>query len=228
MRHIRRLSGNPRIGVHIRPARDYGAKRPAMTYGSNHVRYITPEFVLRVTTDCSLTAIIEETPFYLQDTISLVFGPDETLAESVPETVRPSLDVTTRHWQEWVRSLNIAFEWQSEIIRAAIAIKLSTYDDAGAIVATVTTSIPEASGSIRNWDYRFCWLRDAYFVVNALNPLNATQTMERYIAYIINLAGNAADYRPQPVYRINGRADIAENETLSLPGYRGYRAGTCG
>jgi len=221
IRRIRRLSGNPRVRVRVRPAYGYGARRPRTTYGSNHVRYVTPEFVLRVTTDCSITAIIEETPFYLQDSLSLVLGPDETLTDSVPETARLFLDETTRYWHEWVRSLSIAFEWQVEIIRAAITIKLNTYDDTGAIVAAVTTSIPEAPDSTRNWDYRFCWLRDAYFVVNALNRLNATQTMERYIAYIINLAGNATNSLLQPAYGISGRADIAEVEILTLRGYRG-------
>lgn len=227
IRQVQRLSGNPRVRVRMRPACDYGAQRPTMTYGSNHLRYITPDFVLRMTTDCSITAIIEELPFYLQDTFSLVLGADEILAESVPETVRLFRDETTRYWNEWVRSLSVAFEWQTEIIRAAITIKLNTYDDTGAIVAAITTSIPEAADSGRNWDYRYCWLRDAYFVVNALNQLNATQTMERYIAYIANLAGDAAGAvtpggaQLQPVYRINGRAGIAESEKPSLPGYRG-------
>ena len=221
VRRIRRLSGNPRIRVRIRLAYNYGARRPSTAYGSNHVRYITPDFVLRVTTDCSLTAILEEAPFYLQDTLSLVMGPDETPAESVPEAVRHFLDETTQYWQKWVRSLSIAFEWQAEIIRAAITIKLNTDDDTGAIVAAITTSIPEAPDSGRNWDYRYCWLRDAYFVVKALNQLNATQTMERYIAYIVNLAGNATNNQLQPVYGISGRADIVESERFSLTGYRG-------
>ena len=68
------------------------------------------------------------------------------------------------------------------MIRAAITLKLNAYEDTGAIVAAMTTSIPEAADSGRNWDYRFCWLRDGYFVVNALNRLGATRTMERICA----------------------------------------------
>jgi GH15 family glucan-1,4-alpha-glucosidase len=221
VRQIRRITGSPRICVRVRPAYGYGARRPRMTCGSNHVRYVTPDFLLRVTTDCSLTAIIEETPFFLQDTVSLILGPDETLSESVAETTRRFLNETTTYWQEWVRSLNIPFEWQEEIIRSAITIKLNAYEDTGAIIAAVTTSIPEASDCARNWDYRYCWLRDAYFVVNALNRMNATNTMESYLGYIINLTGTDS-YRPlQPVYRINGHAEIEEREVLSLTGYHG-------
>ena len=64
------------------------------------------------------------------------------------------------------------------MIRAAITLKLCSYEETGAIVAAMTTSIPEAPRTARNWDYRYCWLRDAYFVVDALNRLGATQTME--------------------------------------------------
>ncbi len=221
VRRVRRLAGSPRICVRVRPACDYGARRPQTTCGSNHVRYITPEFVMRVTTDCSITSLIEETPFFLQDTVSLVMGPDETVPESVHEITRRFLDETAAYWREWVRALGIPFEWQEEIIRAVITIKLNAYDDTGAIIAAVTSSIPEAPASGRNWDYRFCWLRDAYFVVNALNRLSATRIMERYLGYIINLTGSGVDRRLQPVYRVNGRADIEEHEVPSLPGYRG-------
>ncbi|MCW5590946.1 MAG: glycoside hydrolase family 15 protein, partial [Burkholderiales bacterium] len=124
------------------------------------------------------------------------------------------------YWHDWVRDLSIPFEWQDEIIRAAITLKLAAYDDTGAVVAALTTSIPESPASGRNWDYRFCWLRDAYFVVNALNRLNATRTMERYLGYIINVAASS-EGRLQPVYRISGRADLEESIVDSLPGYRG-------
>jgi GH15 family glucan-1,4-alpha-glucosidase len=127
---------------------------------------------------------------------------------------------TVDYWQDWIRGLSIPFEWQDEIIRAAITLKLAAYDDTGAVVAAMTTSIPEAPGTARNWDYRFCWLRDAYFTVNALNRLNATTTMERYLGYIINVAARAGG-NLQPVYGVSGSAEIAERVVESLPGYRG-------
>ena len=68
-----------------------------------------------------------------------------------------------------LQACGIPFEWQDVVIRAAITLKLNAFDDTGAIVAAPTTSLPEQLGGGRNWDYRYCWLRDAYFVVNALN-----------------------------------------------------------
>jgi GH15 family glucan-1,4-alpha-glucosidase len=221
VRRIRRLSGSPRITLRMRPASLNGGTRPAVTWGSNHVRYITPDLTFRLTTDASLTAILQETPFFLLDSVTMVIGPDETLHEAPGDIGRRFLDETTRYWQEWVRYLGIPFEWQDEVIRAAITLKLNAYDDTGAIVAAMTTSIPEAPDSGRNWDYRFCWLRDGYFVVNALNRLGATRTMERYLSYVINIAADAPGGNLQPVYAIDGRSELIESEVASLDGYRG-------
>jgi len=219
VRMIRPLAGSPKLRLRVRPAQDYGRARRETTWGSNHIRYLGADYVVRLTTNGSITAILEETPFVLREPIALLLGPDETLQGAVAEVSRRFLEHTTDYWQDWVRDLSIPFEWQEEIIRAAITLKLAAYDDTGAIVAAPTTSIPEAAGSGRNWDYRYCWLRDAYFVVNALNRLNATRTMERYLGYIINVA--AADGALQPVYRVNGRPEMDERELTTLPGYRG-------
>ncbi len=164
---------------------------------------------------------MQETSFFLEDTITLLLGSDETVNEAANEVGRRFLEETTQYWREWVRNLGIPFEWQSEVIRAAITLKLNAYDDTGAIIAAMTTSIPEAAGSTRNWDYRYCWLRDSYFVVNALNRLGATRTMERYLAYIINLAADAGGGPLQPVYGIDGRSELHEREAPALAGYRG-------
>jgi GH15 family glucan-1,4-alpha-glucosidase len=219
VRMVRPLAGSPKLRLRVRPAADYGRAPRERTWGSNHVRFLGPDFVVRLTTDCSITAILEETPLVLREPFALLLGPDETLQGSAGGVARRFLEQTIDYWQDWVRDLSIPFEWQEEIIRAAITLKLAAYDDTGAIVAAPTTSIPEAAGSGRNWDYRYCWLRDAYFVVNALNRLNATRTMERYLGYIINIA--AADGTLQPVYRVNGQPEIDEREAPTLPGYRG-------
>ena len=221
VRRIRRLGGSPRLTLRLRPACDEGAGRPSLTWGSNHIRYVAPSITLRLTTDASLTAIMQETSFFLEDTITLLLGADETVNEAAGEVGRRFLEETTQYWREWVRNLGIPFEWQDAVIRAAITLKLNAYDDTGAIIAAMTTSIPEAAGSHRNWDYRYCWLRDSYFVINALNRLGATRTMERYLAYIINLAADAGGGPLQPVYGIDGRAELHEREVPALAGYRG-------
>jgi GH15 family glucan-1,4-alpha-glucosidase len=221
VRRLKRLGGSPRLTLRIRPACSHGAGRPDITWGSHHVRYVMPDLTLRLTTNASITAVIEEIPFFLEDSVTLLLGPDETVPEGAEEVGRRFLDETTQYWREWVRFLGIPYEWQEAVIRAAITLKLNAYDDTGAIIAAMTTSLPEAADSGRNWDYRFCWLRDGYFVVNALNRLGATRSMERYLAYIVNIAADADGEPLQPVYRIDGRADLEERIEPALPGYRG-------
>ena len=221
VRQIRLLAGTPRIRIRLRPASRYGCDAMRVTSGSNHIRYSNDELALRLTTDVSTSAVLEETPFFLEDVVTLCLGPDETMSGAVSEIGRRFLDETLGYWRDWVRSLAIPFEWQDEVIRAAITLKLNVFEDTGAIIAAVTTSIPEAANSGRNWDYRFCWLRDAYFVVDALNRLGATRSMERYLGYILNAVAGATDGCVKPLYSITGQPVPEEREAECLPGYRG-------
>lgn len=221
VRQIKRTAGSPRIRITLRPAEHYGTRPATASSGSNHIRYQCAGLALRLTTDASITAILDGSVFYLNDAVTLLLGPDETVPANVAELSRHFLEETVAYWREWVRYLNIPFEWQDAVIRSAITLKLNAFEDTGAIVAAMTTSIPEAAGSRRNWDYRYCWLRDGYFVVDALNRLGATRTMERYLAYILNVVAANDGRALQPVYGINGRAALEEAEIDSLSGYRG-------
>ncbi|OLC09576.1 MAG: glucoamylase, partial [Gemmatimonadetes bacterium 13_1_40CM_66_11] len=221
VRRVQRIAGHPRILVRARPAQNYGQPLAATTHGSNHIRYVGNPLVLRLTSDVPITAILEENAFFVDDTVTLVLGPDETLQEAAGEVGKHFLSETTAYWRDWVRSLAIPFEWQDAVIRAAITLKLNVFEDTGAIVAALTTSIPEAADSSRNWDYRYCWLRDAYFVVTALNRLGATQTMERYLSFILNIVAEGADRPLDPVYTVTGHRLPPERIVESLPGYRG-------
>lgn len=111
--------------------------------GSNHIRYVTPDLVVRLTTDASLTAILQEIPFFLESEITLLLGPEETVPGAVGKVAQHFLDETTCYWRDWVRNLGITFEWQGEVIRAAITLKLNTYDDTGAITAPENASDSE-------------------------------------------------------------------------------------
>jgi GH15 family glucan-1,4-alpha-glucosidase len=221
IRRIRRIHGTPRICVRLRPLCEYGSQSCTVTHGSHHIRYVAPSWILRLTTDISITAVLQEIPFFLENEATLILGPDETIPEAIPDLSRRFLNETVDSWRDWVRELSIPFEWQEEVIRAAITLKLNTFQDTGAIIAAMTTSIPEAPGSGRNWDYRYCWLRDSYFVVNALNRLSTTNTMGRYLNYLINVAAGTTPGRIQPVYGIDGKARLEEHEIASLHGFRG-------
>ncbi|WP_242111652.1 glycoside hydrolase family 15 protein [Luteimonas aquatica] len=219
IRQLRPLSGRPRIRVRVRPLADWGAQVPEHTWGSNHVRWRLPDFVLRLTTDVPVRYVRDETVFVLTHPLHLVLGVDEPLTRSIAGYAHEAQERTRDYWREWVRYLSVPLDWQEAVIRSAITLKLCQYEDSGAIIAAMTTSIPEAPDTPRNWDYRYCWLRDAAFVVRALNRLGATRTMELFIGYIFNIATH--DGTLQPLYGIDLSSELAEHEVSSLRGYRG-------
>ena len=130
---------------------------------------------------------------------------------------------THDYWTDWVRQLALPFEWQDAVIRAAITLKLCSYEESGAVVAALTTSIPEAPTSGRNWDYRYCWLRDAFFVVQALNRLSVTRTMEGYVSYITNIIASVPAGPLQPIFGIGFESRLQERE-LGSDDLAGYHA----
>ena len=219
LRRLTPLAGTPRIRVRARPLADWGARVPDSTWGSNHIRWLLPQMTLRLTTDVPVRFVREQLPFVLNHRLHLVLGPDEPLARSIDGYVEEALNRTLDYWREWVRYLSIPLEWQDAVIRSAITLKLCQYEDSGAIIAAMTTSIPEAPGSSRNWDYRYCWLRDAAFVVRVLNRLGATRSMEEFLRYIFDIATH--DGSLQPLYGIAFETALHEEEVASLDGYRG-------
>lgn len=214
--------GAPRIRVRLRPATEDGAKPYRKIQGSNHIRYVQDnELPLRLTSTLSVTAIMDERPYVLDGEHYLLLGSDDSIEESLHHMAERFLLETEGYWLEWSRYLAIPFEWQEAVIRAAITLKLSAYEDTGAIIAAMTTSIPEAKDTERNWDYRFCWVRDSYFTVHALNRLGATRTMEQYLQYLMNIVASMGDEPLQPVFCINGAKEMPERQSTHLAGYRG-------
>jgi GH15 family glucan-1,4-alpha-glucosidase len=220
MRIIEPVSGLPRVTIRFRPTSGYGEERMQRAFGSNHIRYTGGDAAVRLTTDAPLAYIDRESPFVLTRPLNLVFGADTPFEGELATTCREFCDRTRDHWQEWIRRLAISYEWQDAVIRAAITLKLSAFEETGAIIAAHTTSIPEAPGSGRTWDYRFCWLRDAYFVVRSLNRIGASRTMEDYINYILTIVtGGTGEL--QPVYSIVSTDPLEERIVADLKGYRG-------
>jgi GH15 family glucan-1,4-alpha-glucosidase len=219
LRRIAPISGNPAVRIRMQPARDNGAVACPRSEGSNHARYIGTDAVLRVTTDAPVDALDGSFAIVLDRPIHFVLGPDETLARGIAEFYRDAEERTLWYWQDWTRSLNVPVDWQEAVIRAAITLKLCQFEQTGAIVAALTTSIPEAPGTSRNWDYRYCWLRDGAFVVRALNQLSATRSMELFLRYVLNVARQNG--RLQPVYGIHFERELDERIAPALAGYEG-------
>ena len=213
--------GSPRVKIRVRPSHNNGSESFTRIQGSNHICYCCDDFSLRLTTNISISAILDETTTVLAENKYMIFGENSSVTEPIGRLTERFLSETETYWLEWTRHLAIPFEWQEAVIRAAITLKLSAYEDTGAIIAAMTTSIPEAANTVRNWDYRFCWLRDSYFTVHSLNRLGVTRTMEQYLQYIVDIVASMDKNCLQPVYCINGSKEMTEEILSGMQGYRG-------
>jgi GH15 family glucan-1,4-alpha-glucosidase len=214
------MEGQPRVTVRLRPRHGYGAHEAQRSQGSHHIRFDLGGQSARLTTNASVDIINGEIPFLLTKPLVFLFGNDEPVDRNPADVAREFLEQTLVWWREWSRSLSIPFEWQDVVIRAAITLKLCAYEETGGIVAALTTSIPEYGAGARNWDYRFCWLRDSFFTVEALNRLGATKTLEDFMGYINNIVAGSTNGYLQPLFGLRFETVVTEVEQPALGGYR--------
>src|SRR4029453_69197 len=175
---------------------------------------------VRLTTDLPIAYVREEVSFFIDQPVHFFFGRDEVLPGRPDKVAREYLEETIVYWNDWVRDLAVPFDWQEAVIRAAITLKLCSFEDTGAILAALTTSLPEAPNSGRNWDYRFCWLRDSFFTVYSLNRLCATWTMENFITHLIDCVLSSAAAVLARLFPVVPGSPVDEYIATALEGYR--------
>ncbi|MCC6528519.1 MAG: glycoside hydrolase family 15 protein, partial [Polyangiaceae bacterium] len=220
VRIVEPLSGTPRIRVLCDPILGWSKRRPRRETGSHHIAFHGYDAELRLTTDAPLSYLDGE-PFALTGRRHFVLAWGAPVEEPLEPLCDRFLRETTRYWQEWVKHCDIPSLYQEEVIRSALALKLHCFEDTGAIVAALTTSIPEAPGSGRTWDYRYCWLRDAYYALGAFRLLGHFEEREQFLHYLLNVASSAPDLDLAPLYRIDGKRDLEEQILTAWPGFRG-------
>ncbi|MCB9586752.1 MAG: glycoside hydrolase family 15 protein [Polyangiaceae bacterium] len=218
VRRLRPLDGRPSVKVACHPVYDYGEKVPASYVASNHVQWQVDGGPLRLTTNVPLAYLLEERPFLLTQETYVVLTWGNPLEAALEETCETFFSRTRKYWETWVKHTNLPGIFQREVIRSALALKLHQYEDTGAITAATTTSIPEHAGSGRNWDYRYCWLRDTYFTLHAMRRLGHFEEMERFVSFAHNIAEGTAAL--QPVYGISGESRLSERTLDHLAGYK--------
>jgi GH15 family glucan-1,4-alpha-glucosidase len=218
VRLIAPLSGRPRVRVVVSPATDYGCEVRRGALSASYISF-AGDPPIRLWTNGPLEKISESMTFELDRPVALVFGVDEP-ATAGKRDVSVMLEETRGYWSAWCRNLTPPSEWREAVVRAAITLELNAYVKTGAIIPAVTTSIPEAPDTGRNWDYRYCWPRDAYFTAAALGRLNALPSVGRYIDFLLDVAkrGNS---RLFPIYDLDGGEIPAEHFAPCLAGYRG-------
>lgn len=222
MRIVEPVEGMPRIRVRCEPRLGWSKARPANLVGSHHVRYEGFGSQLRLTTDIPLSYLGGQA-FTLTERRHFVLSWGAAVEEPLPQLCERFLAETARYWRTWVKHCNIPPLFQREVIRSALALKLHCFEDTGAVIAAMTTSIPESAGSGRTWDYRYCWLRDSYYALNAFGLLGHFEEREQFVQFLLNVAGGAPGLDLAPLYRVDGSRDLDESILDEWPGYNGER-----
>lgn len=219
-RIVEPIEGSPRIRVACDPRIGWSKAVPTRVNGSNHVRFEGFDSQLRLTTDIPISYLGGQS-FTLTDRRQMVLSWGSPVEEPLRPLADRFLGETQRYWQRWVKQCSVPSLYQDAVIRSALALKLHCYEDTGAIVAAMTTSIPEAAGSRRTWDYRYCWLRDAYYSLGAFRLLGQFEERESFIQYLLNIAGGAPDLNLAPLYRVDGTSSLDERILENWAGFNG-------
>ncbi|MFD2965948.1 glycoside hydrolase family 15 protein [Sphingobacterium bambusae] len=223
IRKIEPIAGHPKIRVTCDPVFNYGQQSFEKFRGSNHIQFERADVKMRLATNMPISHFFEDDiPYVLSKPIYLVLTYGSPFEAPIERTSEDFLKRTKQYWRKWVKNASIPTFYQREVIRSALALKLHQYEDTGAIIAASTTSLPEFPGSGRNWDYRYCWLRDSYYVLQALSHIGHFEEMERYASYIANITQTDTG-RLQPLYGIMGQHKLEEYTLDYLEGYLGNK-----
>ncbi|MBU0697014.1 MAG: glycoside hydrolase family 15 protein, partial [Bacteroidetes bacterium] len=220
IRKIEPLEGNPHIKIKCEPVYNYGKDKLDAIRGSNHIEFNGCGERMRLTTNATISYIVEDQFFILKETKYAVLTYGEPLEAAVGSTSERFLKETIDYWRTWIKRSSIGDFYQEYVIRSALALKIHQYEDTGAIIAASTTSLPEFPGSGRNWDYRYCWLRDTYYVINALHHIGHFEETEKYFDYITDISFEEG-LRYQPLYSISRQKNLVEEIADHLEGYLG-------
>lgn len=214
------VRGQPRIRVHFDPRPDYARAEPQILPGQSglEVRFGAQRLYLRSNIPSSYLLNRSEVRVDHPRFFVLSYG-KPTLTESAAGVQR-ALHKTIDGWRAWSKTCALPSFCPEEVLRSALCLKLHAFTDTGAIIAAATTSIPEALATERTWDYRYCWLRDSAFIVEALRRLSHLAEGEAFVRFLRDVAERGP---LQPVYGIGGERDLPEEQLEHLAGYRGTR-----
>lgn len=209
------------------PAFDYGRERPKLVQDAQGVGMKKGKFemVLSWTRPLTVRANSVNSRFLIErgEKMTFVLSYGEVVPRRTSDYHTSSLLARTQaYWRKWVSGLDCQGKWRDIVVRSALTLKLLTYSPTGAIVAAVTTSLPEALGGKRNWDYRFSWIRDSASSLRAFNMFGSHSEAESYLQWLI-VNNPALEVDLHLMYDVNGGTELPERELDYLEGYRGSK-----
>ncbi len=225
VRYIKHISGKPVFRVAYKPQLQYAlgetqtySKKKFIVSLTNRVKYDT----LFLYSSFSQKAILEEDEITLNEDGYFLICYNEKLIEPNTEKMYLEFERTKIYWLDWVDRTPRYKKFNEQIVRSGITLKMLTYDRSGAVLAAITTSLPETIGEVRNWDYRFCWIRDASMVIKVVSELGHKNSAKRYLQFIIDLMPDK-DEKLQIMYGINKEKTLTEYTLDHLDGYQGSK-----
>ena len=222
IRYFKLISGKPKFKINYDPKLEYSSCITDTLIKDEFIVSITKEInydSLYLYTNFDKKSIVENSEIILKSDGFFSICYNEKIKPQSLNEVFSELTRTHVYWLNWCSITPSFSEYEDEIIRSAMTLKLLTYDKTGAILAAATTSIPETVGEVRNWDYRFCWIRDASMVIRVVHELGHKNVIRRYLEYIINLISDKGE-NFQIMYGINSEKELTEKILSHLAGYK--------
>ncbi len=220
VRIVRPLRGTPRLLVEFDPRPDYARATPTLVEVGSAIYVEGSHVPLRLVTNAPVPFITNRRPLALTSELVFVLTTDPRREGARLAEVHYELEETIAGWRHWSRTLALPGFHDEDVIRSALCLSLHVYQDTGAIIAAATTSVPEALGTERTWDYRYCWLRDAAFVVEALRRVAKVSVGERFVEFLRHVAESGP---LQPLYGVDGERSLPEVTLPHLAGFGGTK-----
>ncbi len=220
-RYIKLMSGTPSFRVRYLPAFNYAREEVSNIIEDNHIKTYSRD----IPTDCiylysslDLNDVLESKEVTLRRHQFLLLSYNQKLVNIDITRVYIEFQRTKVYWLNWTIRSKKYEKYNEEIIRSLLVLKIMSYQSSGAMLASLTTSIPETIGQVRNWDYRFCWLRDASMSIDTLLRMGHYYSAQRFLGYLKGILKSKNDSF-QIMYGIRGERDLTEIDLPHLAGY---------
>ena len=215
------IKGNPKIKVDYDPKLEYSSGKTKKHIKKNFIVSIVEDKnyeTLFLYTNVNKKDILEQNEITLDKKIFFCVSYNEKINIPSFESIYFEFEKTKVYWLNWTKKNPYFKNYSDQINRSAITLKLLTFEKTGAVLAAATTSIPETIGEVRNWDYRFCWIRDASMVIKIITKLGHVNIVNNFIDFIVNLIPNKNE-KLQIMYGINGEKILTERKLDHLSGF---------
>jgi GH15 family glucan-1,4-alpha-glucosidase len=221
VRIFNRISGAPKFRIKYDPKLEYGLHDTAITTNKRYIKAATkkgPYDSLYFYSDFDQNSILHNEVISLTESKFILVSYNQKLLKQTIHKAKLIMERTKVYWLNWSERTTTYKKYNEEINRSALTLKLLSYQKTGAVLAALTTSLPETIGEVRNWDYRFCWIRDGSMVVKILNQLGHNSVAKNYLNFIVNILPEK-DEKMQIMYGISGEKKLSEYELPHLSGY---------